>query len=189
MFIRKTGRPVVWLFVFALAAPDSYAQGTISARIAAKAYAPLPDAFTVTVDYREDSLLNSRLRPVFEDALRARGYRVGDKGDFTLTFETLVEEKLGADRPATVFGSAGSRSGKEIGFELRLPLDRPKLDPGGRRFSLNVNLARPGKTSAWAGSAVAVATAGDRLAIQSALAEVLVDALGETVDARPVRLQ
>ncbi len=189
MFIRKTGRPVVWLFVFALAAPDSYAQGTVSARMAATAYGPLPASFTVAVYYREDTLLNGRLRPVFEDALRAHGYGVAEAADFTLTFETLVEEKLRADRPASVFGSAGSKSGKEIGFELRVPLDRPKVDVGGRRFSLNVSLARPGKNPAWVASAVAVAASGDRLAIQSALAEILVGAIGETVADKPVRVQ
>lgn len=189
MFFRRTVGSIICLVVIALAAPGAVAQVSASARMAAKSYAPLPDSFSVAVDYREDSLLNSRLRAVFESALRDRGYRVGDQADFTLTFETLVEEKLSADRPASVFGGGGSSSGKEFGFELRLPLDRPKMAVGGRRFSLNVNLAKPGKTPAWVGSAVAVGAAGDRFAIQSALAEILVDSLGETVDSTPVRIQ
>lgn len=189
MIFHRVAGPLIWIGMVGLATPESLAQATVQARMAATAYAPVPAGAGITVDYREDTLLNSRLRAIFEGALRDRGYRVADKAEFILTFETLVEEKPAADKPASVFGSAGSSSGRELGFELRLPLDKPKMAVGGRRYSLNVSLARPGKAPAWVASAVAVAAQGDRLAVQSAMVEVVVDALGETVASRPIRIQ
>lgn len=172
-------------------APGSLAQSTAGARakMAAKAYAPLPADFGVTVDYREDTDLNSRLRGVFERELKAGGYRVSDNADFVLNFETLVEEKLSADKPASVVGRGGSRSGGEIGFQLQLQLDKPKPAVGGRRYSLNVSVARQGKPPIWVASAVAVAAHGDRFAVQKALVKALIGALGQDVDARPIAIE
>jgi hypothetical protein len=157
--------------------------------MAAKAYAPLPADFGVTVDYREDTDLNSRLRGVFERELKDGGYRVSDNADFVLKFETLVEEKLSADKPASVVGHGGSRSGGEIGFQLRLQLDKPNPAVGGRRYSLNVSVARQGKPPIWVASAVAVAAHGDRFAVQKAMVKALIGALGQDVDARPIAIE
>jgi len=170
---------------------DGLAQspGKPLAKMVTKAYAPLPADLTVAIDYREDTELNSRLRAVFERALTDRGHRVSDDADFVLEFESLVEEKLGADKPVSVVGRGGSKTGSEVGFELRLPLDKPKPAVGGRRYSLNVSLAMRSKPPLWGGSAVAVGSHGDRFAVQSAMVRALVGALGQTVEARSIAVE
>ncbi len=171
--------------------PGALAQGTAGprAKMAAKAHAPLPADIVVTVDYRQDTDLNGRLHGIFERELRDRGYRVADDADFVLTFETLVEEKPSADKPASVVGRGGSRSGAEIGFELRLPLDKPRPSLGGRRYSLNVGLALRGKPPIWVASAVAVAAHGDRFAVQRVMVEAVVAALGQDAASRPIAIE
>ncbi len=192
-----TYRSILGLFgsvvcvLLTVTAPGSPAQGTGGprAKMTAKAYAPLPTEFGVTVDYREDTELNGRLRGVFERELKDRGYQVSDNAEFVLKFETLVEEKLSADKPASVVGRGGSRSGGEIGFQLRLPLDKPKPAVGGRRYSLNVSLARQSKPPIWVASAVAVAAHGDRFAVQKAMVMAIVGALGQDVETRPIAIE
>jgi hypothetical protein len=142
----------------------------------------------MTVDYREDTELNGRLAGVFARELTARGHRIVDDADYVLTFETLVEEKLSADKPASVVGRGGSRSGGEIGFEVRLPLDKPRPAVGGRRYSLNDGLARRGKPPIWVASAVSAAPYAERFAVQSAMVRAIVTALGKDVDTRPIAI-
>lgn len=43
-------------------------------RMAATAYGPLPEETTITIDFRDDTDLNNRLRTVFEGELKSRGY-------------------------------------------------------------------------------------------------------------------
>lgn len=160
-----------------------------SGRLAATAYGPLPDDATLTVDFRDDTDLNNRLRAVFENELKKRGYSVSDRGDLALTFETLVEEKLSADKPATVLGRGGSKSGAEASFQFRVPLKKPKPEVGGRRYSLNVVVARPGGAQLWVASAVAVAAHGERFAVQRSMVVALVETLGQTVEPRPIPIQ
>lgn len=187
----RSAHPVMWRAVcvlLAMTVPGALAQSPAGprAKMAAKAHAPLPADLVVTVDYRQDTDLNGRLRGIFERELKDRGYRVADDADFVLSFETLVEEKLSADKPASVVGRGGSRSGGEIGFELRLPLDKPKTSVGGRRYSLNVGLAPRGEPPIWIASAVAVAAHADRFAVQRAMVKAVVGALGRDADSRPI---
>ena len=174
-----------------LIAPDGMAQSTgkPQAKLAAKAYQPLPNDLHVALDYREDSELNQRLRTIFERALTERGFDVSDAAEFVLIYETLIEEKLAADRPASVVGRGGSEAGSEIVFQFRLPLDKPKPTVGGRRYSLNVTLSRRGKPPIWVGSAVAVAAYGDRFTVQSAMVRAAVNSLGQTVQSRPIPVE
>jgi hypothetical protein len=172
-------------------AGDGWAQAQTQAggRLAATAYGPLPVEATLTIDYRDDTDLNNRLRAVFESELTKRGHRVSDRGDLTLTFETLVEEKLSADRPATVMGRGGSESGAEASFQFRLPLNKPKPEVGGRRYSLNVVVARRNGNPLWVASAVAVAAKGERFAAQRSMVVALVETLGQTVERRPIQIE
>jgi hypothetical protein len=157
--------------------------------MAATAYGPLPDDSTITVAFRDDTDLNNRLRAVFENELKKRGYRLSDSGDLTLTFETLVEEKLSADKPATVVGRGGSKSGAEASFQFRIPLKKPKPEVDGRRYSLNVAVARHNANPLWVASAVAVATHGERFAVQRSMVVALVETLGQTVERRPITIE
>ena len=174
---------------------DGLAQsaGGPRARMAAKAFAELPPDFAVVVDYREDTELNGRLRLVFERELKDRNYWVVDDANFVLTFETLVEEKLSADKPAGVVGRggsrSGSRSGSEIEFQMRLPLDKPKTSVGGRRYSLNVSLALRGKPPIWVASAVAAAEYGDRFVVQRAMVRAVVGQLGRNVATQQIKIE
>ena len=189
----RSAQAVLGIAVCALLAAtgtDGLAQsaGGPRAWMAAKAFAELPPDFAVVVDYREDTELNGRLRAVFERELKDRGYRVVENANFVLTFETLVEEKLSADKPASVVGRGGNRSGSEIAFQMRLPLDKPKPSVGGRRYSLNVTLALHGKPPIWVASAVAVAAHGDRFVIQKAMVRALVNQLGREVANQPIAI-
>lgn len=190
MPLRKMTKMLGCLFAvgLVLVAPSGMTQSTgkFQAKIAAKAYQPLPDDLHVALDYREDSELNDRLRTIFERALKERGFDVSATADFVLTYETLVEERLAADRPVGVVGRGGQKSGSKIEFELRLPLDKPKPAVGGRRYSLNVSLSRRGKPPIWVGSTIAVAAHGDRFAVQSAMVRAVVNTLGQTVESRPI---
>ena len=174
-----------------LTAPDGMTRSTGNplAKLATKAYQQLPQDFHVALDYRENSELNTRLRTIFERALIERGIGVSDSAEFVLFYETLVEEKLAADRPASVVGRGGSESGSEVEFQFRLPLDKPKPAVGGRRYSLNVTLSRRGKPPIWVGSAVAVFAYGDRFTVQSAMARAIIGTLGETVVSRPIPIK
>ena len=157
--------------------------------MAAKAFEPLPPDLSVAVDYRHDTELNGRLRVVFERELKDRGYWVIDDANFVLTFETLVEEKLSADKPAGVVGRGGSRSGSEIEFQMRLPLDKPKTSVGGRRYSLNVSLALRGKPPIWVASAAAAAEYGDRFVVQRAMVRATVSQLGRDVANQQIKIE
>jgi hypothetical protein len=157
--------------------------------MAATAYGPLPEETTITIDFRDDTDLNNRLRTVFEDELKSRGYRLSDSGDIFLSFETLVEERLSADKPATVVGRGGSKSGAEASFQFRLPLKKLKPEVGGRRYSLNVTVARRNEAPLWVASAVAVPGHRDRFAVQRSMVIALVEALGQTVPAGPITIE
>ncbi len=148
-----------------------------------------PDTASIRIDFREDTDLNTRLLKVFEQELMAHGHRLTDNGDLILRFETLVEEKLSPDKPATVVGQGGSRSGVEAMFELRLPLKKLKPVVGGRRYSLNVTLGRQNEPPIWAASAEAVASRSDRFAIQKSMVRAVVEALGQTVPSRPISIE
>lgn len=169
----------------------AFAQGTANprARVVAKAYEPLPADLSVAIRYRDPSELNERLRDAFEYELKDHGYVVSEAADYVLTFETLIEEKLSADKPASVVGRGGSRSDTEVMFKLRLPLEKPKAEVGSRRYSLNASLARPGKPPIWTGSAVAVAVHADRIAVQKAMARALVHSLGKDVEAHSILIE
>ena len=157
--------------------------------MAATVHGPLPEEATLTIDFRDDTDLNNRLRTVFENELKKRGYRMSDRGDLTLTFETLVEEKLSADRPATVVGRGGSKSGAEAGFQFRLPLKKLKPGAGGRRYSLNLAVGRRNEAPLWVASAVAIAGHGDRFTVQRSMVIALVETLGQTVATRPITIE
>lgn len=155
----------------------------------AVAYGTLPDDASIRIDFRDDTDLNIRLRTIFEQELKAHGHRLSDSGDLILRFETLVEERLNADKPATVVGRGGSRSGAELGFEFRLPLKKLKPEVGGRRYSLNATLGRRSEPPIWVASAVAVAGRSDRFVVQSAMVRAMVEALGQTVPSRPIAIE
>ncbi len=155
----------------------------------AVAYGTLPDDASIGIDFRDDTDLNVRLKTIFEQELKAQGRRPSDGGDLILRFETLVEEKLSADEPATVVGRGGSRSGAEVGFQLRLPLKKLKPEVGGRRYSLNATLGRQSEPPIWVASAVAVAGQSDRFVVQSAMVRAMVEALGQTVPSRPIPIE
>lgn len=182
------------LSLFVAAAPlagDGLAQSPTrpDGRMAATAYGPLPEKVTITIDFRDDTDLNDRLRTVFENELKKRGYHLSDRGDLILTFETLVEEKLSPDKPAAVVGRGGSKSGAEAAFQFHLPLKRLKPEVGGRRYSLNVAVGRRNETPLWIASAVAVATHGERFAVQRSMVATVVETLGQTVETRPITIE
>ncbi len=192
----KSSRPAVLLScVLAISLGSmltaAFAQGTVKprARVVAKAYEPLPADLSVAIRYREASELNERLRDAFEHELKDHGYRVSDDAGFVLSFETVIEEKLSADKPASVVGRGGSRSDTEVMFKLRVPLEKPKAEVGSRRYSLNATLARTDKPPIWTGSAVAVAVQADRIAVQNAMVRALVHSLGKDVEARSVLIE
>lgn len=157
--------------------------------MAAVAYGSLPDDVSIRIDFREDTDLNTRLLKIFEQELKEQGYRLSDSGDLILSFETLVEEKLSPDKPATIVGQGGNRSGAEATFEFRVPLKKLKPEVGGRHYNLNVTLSRQGELPIWVASAEAVASRSDRFAIQKSMVRAVVEVLGQTVPSRPIAIE
>ncbi len=157
--------------------------------MAAVANGIYPDTASIRIEFREDTDLNTRLQKVFEQELKAQGHGLSDSGDLVLSFETLVEEKFSSDKPATIVGQGGSRSGVEAIFEFRLPLKKLKPEVGGRRYSLNVTLGRQGELPIWVASAEAVASRSDRFAVQKSMVRAVVEVLGQTVPSRPISIE
>lgn len=159
-----------------------------SAGMVAVADGVIPDDAGMRLYFRDDTDLNMRLRPIFEQELTAQGYRLDERGDLILSIETRVEEKPDADKPVTIIGRGGSRGRPEIGVQLQLPLFTWNSELSGRRYSLSVTLGRRNEPPVWVAAAEAVAGHGDRFDIQSALARALLEVLGQSVPARPIAI-
>lgn len=171
--------------VFLSAMPaDAYAQSKPAGRISAVAYGQIPNNASFSIQFRPNSELNNRLREVFERELRAQGYNVNGAGAVTLFFETLAEEMTEKDKsPVTLHGGGGGVGAK---FKLALPLKKPKLEKGRRRYSLNVTVGRTKEPSLWSASAVAAGLYTNRYSVQETLVKAVIRALGRTVEAKEI---
>lgn len=169
----------------AVAGSANAPQGTISA----KAFSGLPKGVPLAVEYRDDTVLNNRLLPFIERELEARGYTIGPGAPHVLFFETKVIARSSDRTGLRVHGFGGSSDGlQHLDARLKLPWSEEVRHRKGTQYRLTFTLRKDSEPLMWEGAAVVVLRNRAWFRVQSAMANELLDLIGQTEEIRPFPL-
>lgn len=181
----RLGAPPV-VFALALALPGAAA----AIELSTTSYESLPADAAFRIETPSDDVRSRHVADLVEDALRARGYAVEEAAPLVMAIEVPGGWDDGGEPDLGMF-----EVGTQHGLELRLniwsssedsllrPRSRERVAPPPHRIRLSLHDRQAGRYL-WHGEAEAEADFRGFLTISREMVPVLVDALGETVQAR-----
>ena len=189
--LRMVSLGALALLVLALPA----AGRPLDAALTAIAYGPIPPGAAFQLRTAEDSELAERVRDLIEAALKARRYAVADDAPLVLTIEIEADGPGGAAEGSLGRIDADSDRGARIRLNLwssrggSLLSPTKERPPGARTYRIAVAVHdRTTRRYVWRGSIGGFQDGTGALALSEAAVPVLLDAIGQTVDDRTVRL-
>lgn len=176
------------------------------AKVRGDARGAVPPQATLTVSTEDEDDVTMRLQPVIEQALRDRGYGVGENGGsgLQLWYDTqLSATTVGMDpaRPENdteigapvveqqvlgygtgAFGTE-DRAEVEVTPEATVPFGSAGTAAPGQRYSLTFTVGNPGETPLWQGAVTTRIGSEDPFVVAQGMVPLLVNQIGNTVEA------
>lgn len=190
---------------FGVIPPASAQQPGNEGILYAASYVPIPPGSAITIRLLDDNDSARELGETFRRELTARGFKIVDRSNFTVTFWLTGTFDTGEQQARRALvelgGEVGSRN-VDTGAEARVNLfstrggglfqdpDRSSKARSGSRYRLFASVQE--ETSgrrAWTGQAHLDTHGGDPLAVAEALVPYLAGSFGKTVRREPFTLQ
>lgn len=206
--LHRVLRSATALGILLLAASPALAQQHGYGTLQAVGGAGLPKGASVAVNAEEFTDVNTRLTPVIEQALKARGYLVDPNAETVLSFDTEMsartdalpggggfeeaspEELLQSPPPDTEMGESLADEDQALSFgEPSIQLGGGGGGGGGAGYSLTFTLGPQGGVPSWQGSVTAVLDQQGAYEVARSMVPVLVDHIGASAKAERVPLQ
>jgi hypothetical protein len=154
--------------------------------VVANTYSRIPDGSAILIEFREDTELNARVRPVLQEELLDRGHKVSSDAPLVLQISLEVETSAPPESRIGLSGQGDNRGLSDA--KVTIKVDRnAKNQTKKTRYRLEASLIDQKNKPVWKGTAgITVGAGRDRAEVAEMIVRALMAEFGSSVRAKPI---